>query len=132
MRQFRDLTTKEKKEYLVILLLLPFAYIGHLFRKANFRTFYKRGVAVCLALVMIAMTIPIMSICLFAFMSGAKVAKRFFAPLRMTGYCSTYTCHVERSRDIFIEISPLTSFGRNDNEGNRSVEMTMKEIIRSK
>ena len=62
MKQFRDLTTKEKKEYLAILLLLPFAYIGHLFRKANFRTFYKRGVAVCLALVMIAVIMPIMSI----------------------------------------------------------------------
>ena len=62
MRQFRDLTTKEKKEYLAILLLLPFAYIGHLFRKANFRAFYRRGVAVSLALVMIAVMLPIMSI----------------------------------------------------------------------
>ena len=62
MRRFRDLTTKEKKEYLAILLLLPFAYIGHLFRKANFRTLPKRAVAVCLALVMIAVMIPIMSI----------------------------------------------------------------------
>ena len=58
MRQFRDLTTKEKKEYLAILLLLPFAYIAHLFRKANFRAFYRRGVAVCLALVMIAVMLP--------------------------------------------------------------------------
>ena len=62
MRRFRDLTTKEKKEYLAILLLLPFAYIGHLFRKANFRTLPKRAVAVCLALVMIAVMFPIMSI----------------------------------------------------------------------
>ena len=28
---------------------------------------------------------------------------------------SIYTCHVERSRDIFKRILPLTSFGRNDN-----------------
>lgn len=62
MRQFRDLTTKEKKEYLAILLLLPFAYIGHLFRKANFRTLSRHAVAVSLALVMIAVMISIMSI----------------------------------------------------------------------
>ena len=49
---------KEKKEYLAILLLLPFAYIGHLFRKANFRTLSRRGVAVCLAVVMIAVMFP--------------------------------------------------------------------------
>ena len=29
---------------------------------------------------------------------------------------SVYTCHVERSRDIFKKIPPLTSFGRNDNQ----------------
>ena len=58
MKQFRDLTTKEKKEYLAILLLLPFAYIAHLFRKANFRTLSRRGVAVSLALVMIAVMFP--------------------------------------------------------------------------
>ncbi|MEE0946371.1 MAG: hypothetical protein U0M42_06070 [Acutalibacteraceae bacterium] len=58
MRRFRDLTTKEKIEYLSILFLLPFAYIGHLFRKANFRTLPKRAVAVCLAVVMIAVMLP--------------------------------------------------------------------------
>ena len=58
MKSFNQLTKQEKKEYLAILLLLPFAYIWHLFRKANFRTFYKRGVAVCLAVVMIAVMIP--------------------------------------------------------------------------
>ena len=58
MRRFRDLTTKEKKEYLAILFLLPFAYIWHLFRKANFRTLSRHAVAVCLALVMIAVMLP--------------------------------------------------------------------------
>ena len=29
---------------------------------------------------------------------------------------SVYTCHVERRRDIFKKIPPLTSFGRNDNQ----------------
>ena len=27
-----------------------------------------------------------------------------------------FTCHLERSRDIFKEISSLTSFGRNDSK----------------
>ena len=58
MRRFRDLTTKEKIEYLAIFLLLPFAYIGHLFRKANFRTLPRRAAAVCLTVVMIAVMIP--------------------------------------------------------------------------
>lgn len=58
MKSFNQLTKQEKKEYLAILLLLPFAYIWHLFRKANFRTLPKRAVAVCLAVVMIAVMIP--------------------------------------------------------------------------
>ena len=62
MKSFNQLTKQEKIEYLAILLLLPFAYIGHLFRKVNFRTLPKRAVAVCLAVVMIAVMIPIMSI----------------------------------------------------------------------
>ena len=62
MKGFNSLTKQEKKEYLTILFLLPFAYIGHLFRKANFRTLPRRAVAVCLALVMIAVIMPIMSI----------------------------------------------------------------------
>lgn len=76
MRRFRDLTTKEKIEYLAILLLLPFAYIRHLFRKANFRTLPKRAVAVCLAVVMIAVMIPIMSIPASAteYSGGTKVS----------------------------------------------------------
>lgn len=76
MRRFRDLTTKEKKEYLAILFLLPFAYIGHLFRKVNFHTLPKRAVAVCLAVVMIAVMIPIMSIPASAaeYSGGSKVS----------------------------------------------------------
>lgn len=62
MKSFNQLTKQEKIEYLAILLLLPFAYIGHLFRKANFRTLSRRAVAVCLAVVMMAVMIPIMSI----------------------------------------------------------------------
>ena len=58
MKSFNQLTKQEKKEYLAILLLLPFAYIGHLFRKANSRTLSRRGVAVCLAVVMIAVMFP--------------------------------------------------------------------------
>ena len=58
MRRFRDLTTKEKIEYLAIFFLLPFAYIWHLFRKANFRTLPRRAAAVCLTVVMIAVMIP--------------------------------------------------------------------------
>ena len=62
MKSFNQLTKQEKIEYLAILLLLPFAYIGHLFRKADFRTLSRRAVAVCLAVVMMAVMIPIMSI----------------------------------------------------------------------
>ena len=62
MKSFNQLTKQEKKEYLAILFLLPFAYIWHLFRKANFRTLSRCAVAVCLAVVMIAVMIPIMSI----------------------------------------------------------------------
>ena len=58
MKSFNRLTKQEKIEYLAILFLLPFAYIGHLFRKGNFRTLYNRAVAVCLALVMIAVMLP--------------------------------------------------------------------------
>ena len=58
MKSFNQLTKQEKKEYLAILLLLPFAYIWHLFRKANFRTLPKRAVAVCLAAVMIVVMLP--------------------------------------------------------------------------
>lgn len=58
MKRFNQLTKQEKIEYLAILFLLPFAYIGHLFRKANFRTLSRRGVAVCLAVVMIAVMFP--------------------------------------------------------------------------
>ena len=62
MKRFNQLTKQEKIEYLAILFLLPFAYIGHLFRKANFRTLPRRAVAVCLAVIMIAVIMPIMSI----------------------------------------------------------------------
>jgi len=76
MKSFNQLTKQEKIEYLAILFLLPFAYIGHLFRKANFRTFYKRGVAVCLAVVMIVVMIPMMSISASAteYSGGSKVS----------------------------------------------------------
>ena len=62
MKRFNQLTKQEKMEYLAILFLLPFAYIGHLFRKANFRTLPKRAVAVCLSAVMVITILPIMSI----------------------------------------------------------------------
>ncbi len=62
MKSFNKLTKQEKKEYLALLFLLPFAYIGHLFRKAKLRTLPKRAITVCLAVVMIAVMMPIMSI----------------------------------------------------------------------
>ena len=62
MKRFNQLTKQEKIEYLAILFLLPFAYIVHLFRKANFRTLPKRAVAVCLSAVMVITMLPIMSI----------------------------------------------------------------------
>ena len=62
MRRLRDLTTKEKIEYLAIFFLLPFAYIWHLFRKANFRTLSRRAVAVCLSAVMVITLLPTLSI----------------------------------------------------------------------
>lgn len=76
MKSFNRLTKQEKIEYLAILLLLPFAYIGHLFRKVNFRTLSRRAVAVCLAVVMIAVMIPIMSIPASAteYSGGSKVS----------------------------------------------------------
>ena len=76
MKSFNRLTKQEKIEYLAMLLLLPFAYIWHLFRKANFRTLPKRAVAVCLAVVMIAVMIPIMSIPASAteYSGGSKVS----------------------------------------------------------
>lgn len=76
MKSFNQLTKQEKIEYLAILLLLPFAYIGHLFRKVNFRTLPKRAVTVCLVVVMIAVMIPIMSIPASAteYSSGSKVS----------------------------------------------------------
>ena len=76
MKSFNQLTKQEKKEYLAILLLLPFAYIGHLFRKVNFHALPKRAVAVCLAVVMIAVMIPILSIPASAteYSGGSKVS----------------------------------------------------------
>ena len=62
MRRFNQLTKQEKIEYLAILFLLPFAYIGHLFRNANFRTLSRRAVAVCLSAVMVITMLSIMSI----------------------------------------------------------------------
>lgn len=76
MKSFNRLTKQEKIEYLAILLLLPFAYIRHLLRKANFRTLSRRAVAVCLAVVMIAVMIPIISIPASAteYSGGSKVS----------------------------------------------------------
>lgn len=62
MRQFKDLTKQEKKEYLTVLFLLPFAYIWHLFRKAKFRTLPRSAVAICLSTMIIITMLPIMSI----------------------------------------------------------------------
>ena len=76
MKSFNRLTKQEKIEYLAILLLLPFAYIGHLFRKVNFHTLSRRAVAVCLAVVMIAVMISIISIPASAteYSGGTKVS----------------------------------------------------------
>ena len=62
MKSFNRLTKQEKIEYLATLFLLPFAYIGHLFRKANFCTLPRSAVAIGLSIVMIITMLPIMSV----------------------------------------------------------------------
>ena len=118
MRRLRDLTTKEKIEYLAIFFLLPFAYIWHLFRKANFRTLSRRGVAVCLAVVMIAAMIPIMSVPASA--ASAEMSEPFFT----TDARYEYISESDRSS------VPISSFDQEiDNWDRECTSVKTKDFI---
>ena len=58
MKKFKELTKAQQKEYLLLFLILPFAYIWHILSKTDLRALRRKATAICMAVLMLITTIP--------------------------------------------------------------------------